>query len=181
MTDRRLVSKAEYARHRGVSGAAVSYWSRDGKIVVTDGKVDVEASDTMLAKTLHPIHGGKREPSNGRTAESRLSPAGINLVGSKTRQATVTAELLELRLSKERGEVHSSARCAQAIAAALAGPLSRLRSIGARTAPTLAAETNVKRIQDIVDDEVEAALGDAATALRALMRNAPSNGAPKEA
>jgi hypothetical protein len=45
-----LVTQAEYARHRGVSRAAVNQWKTAGAIVMEGTKVDLEASDAHLLK-----------------------------------------------------------------------------------------------------------------------------------
>lgn len=45
-----LVTQAEYARHRGVSRAAVSQWKTAGAIVMQESRVDLEASDAHLAR-----------------------------------------------------------------------------------------------------------------------------------
>jgi len=43
------MTKSEYARHRGVSAAMVSKYVREDRILVMpDGRVDVEISDTLL-------------------------------------------------------------------------------------------------------------------------------------
>jgi predicted site-specific integrase-resolvase len=40
-----LMSKAEYARHRGVSRQTVYDWIKKGELVMVGSKIDVEASE----------------------------------------------------------------------------------------------------------------------------------------
>jgi hypothetical protein len=63
VTDSGVVSKAEYARMRGVSDAYVSKLRRKGRLVLTDdGRVRVAESDALIARTRDPSRGGKRSP-----------------------------------------------------------------------------------------------------------------------
>ncbi|HBR1093684.1 TPA: hypothetical protein L9K91_003549 [Klebsiella variicola] len=45
-----LMSKAEYARHRGVSRQTVYDWVAKGEVVVSGTKIDVEATERSLQK-----------------------------------------------------------------------------------------------------------------------------------
>jgi hypothetical protein len=45
-----LVSQAEYARRCGVSSAAITQWKKAQRIVLQGNKIDVEASDALLAR-----------------------------------------------------------------------------------------------------------------------------------
>jgi phage terminase Nu1 subunit (DNA packaging protein) len=162
-------SKSEYARHRGVSPSLVTKWVKTGRIVLdAGGAVLFEASDAALATSSHPLHGGRRTAGSKRAA-APLAVGGF--IESKQRQTDATADLLELRLQRERGEVHETAACGQAITAALAGPLSKLDSLAVRIAPALAAETQVRRIQDVVEDEISMIRQEIADALRGLATN----------
>lgn len=44
-----LLTKAEFARRHGVSKPAVGKWEKNGWLVLSEGKVDAEASDKKLA------------------------------------------------------------------------------------------------------------------------------------
>lgn len=45
-----LMSKAEYARHRGVSRQTVYDWVAKGEVVLSGNKIDVEATARSLQK-----------------------------------------------------------------------------------------------------------------------------------
>jgi hypothetical protein len=161
----------------------VSKWKQAGRLVLDGHLVLLEPSIAALDGSLHPSRGGHLGGNGtrkriGQAPDASAPPPASGYIHSKTRQADFSAELLELRLRKERGELHETAGCRQAIAALLSGPLERLRSIGPRIAPALSVETNVRRIETMIDDEIDAALESIAAELRALAPDAPSNGHP---
>ena len=45
-----LIRKSEYAKRHGVSRAAVGKWVREGRVIIVDDLVDVEASDAQLER-----------------------------------------------------------------------------------------------------------------------------------
>jgi hypothetical protein len=49
-----LIKKSEYARRHNVSRAAVGKWALQGRIVLVNDLVDVEASDALLARMRNP-------------------------------------------------------------------------------------------------------------------------------
>lgn len=57
------MTQAEFAKRRGVTPARVSQWKTSGNIAMTpDGRVDVEASEWMLADRPAQNRGGKVKP-----------------------------------------------------------------------------------------------------------------------
>jgi hypothetical protein len=59
MTARPIVSQAEFARLRGVSRKTVTAWKRQDRLLLTsDGKVDVAASENLLALRPATYRGG---------------------------------------------------------------------------------------------------------------------------
>ena len=50
--NKQYMSQAAYARHHGVSRQRISALVRDGRVVLVDGQVDVEASDKKLEGSL---------------------------------------------------------------------------------------------------------------------------------
>ena len=49
-----LMSKAEYARHRGVSRQTVYDWVAKGEVVVSDTKIDVKATERQQQQHSSP-------------------------------------------------------------------------------------------------------------------------------
>jgi hypothetical protein len=50
-----LIKKSEYARRHNVSRAAVGKWALQGRIMLVNDLVDVEASDALLASVRNPV------------------------------------------------------------------------------------------------------------------------------
>lgn len=62
---RELITKAEYARRRGVSKQAVCKAANTGRITLVDGKVDPEVADVQWARNTDPAQAaraGKQSP-----------------------------------------------------------------------------------------------------------------------
>src|SRR5581483_10871725 len=73
MSDR-LVTQAEYARHRGKSRQYISRLARAGVLVMRGGKVDVAASDAVLDDRPEPV-------------SERVAAAGVASPGTTFAQA----------------------------------------------------------------------------------------------
>jgi hypothetical protein len=66
MTERPIVSQAEFARLRGVSRKTVTAWKRQERLLLTsDGKVDVAGSEKLLALRPGIYRGGKIKAAPG--------------------------------------------------------------------------------------------------------------------
>jgi hypothetical protein len=65
-----LVSQAEFARLKKVSGKTVSQWKSEGRIVIVEGKVDVEASQEKLLHNSGHRAKGRRAPVTPTTARA---------------------------------------------------------------------------------------------------------------
>lgn len=88
-----LVSKAAYARHRGVTRQAVDYALKVQRITAEpDGRIDVAKADAAWLANTHPIHGGVRIV-HGRAAGAgtRTARAGSRGPRAKSRPAPAAA------------------------------------------------------------------------------------------
>jgi hypothetical protein len=64
-----FVKKAEFARQRGVSRAALTAWQARGLLVLSDdGRVDVEASNARLEERPEIYRGGQCSPPSAEAA-----------------------------------------------------------------------------------------------------------------
>lgn len=175
------MTRAEFAKHRGVSKAAVTQWADAGRIVVdATGKVLVEPSETRLAETMNS-RGGKRQ--KGATGGVQQTPGVAQppqsdmpfdvsgsgtLTGARTAQATAKAKLDQLEYEQRVGALVVRALYDKALQDGLAPILSRLDSLSTRAAPKLLGEMDVRRIQDVIDDAVLEVRQDIADTLRAM-------------
>jgi hypothetical protein len=73
-----LVSQAEFARLKKVSRKTVSEWKSEGRIVITGGKVDVEASQKKLLHNSGHRAKGRRAPVTSTAARSAKVTPGLH-------------------------------------------------------------------------------------------------------
>lgn len=86
---RRVMSQAEYARHRGISKQGVNAHIKSGRLLpalTNDGQIDVEAADGLLSA-----------PAPSRP--------GSLLQTSKAEKARIDAEVAALDLARKKGEM----------------------------------------------------------------------------
>lgn len=69
------MTQAEFAKRRGVTPARVSQWKTSGNIAITpEGRVDVEASEWMLADRPAQNRGGKVKPPPAEMPKEKQKP-----------------------------------------------------------------------------------------------------------
>ena len=170
-----LVTKSEYARHREVHPALITRWSKNGRIKIVDGKVDVEASDAMLKESMDPARGGrggKRIPDVDR-GNTRSAPATVDpYTRVRTFRESFNAKSAEVAYRKAVGELVEREPYNRALADMIGPALQRLDTMSARLGARLAAETDVRKCQDIIDDEVASIRTEIADSARAMIESA---------
>jgi len=93
-----LITQAEYARHRGISQAAVKKAVDTGRIKLVNGKVDREKADQQWAQNTDPRQ--QRKPSKAAPAIQELAEEqGITIA-----EATRLLELEKLRKLKAEND-----------------------------------------------------------------------------
>ena len=116
-----IVSQAEFARLRGVSRATVTHWKNAGRLLLTsEGKVDVAASEELLAQRPERYRGGriKTKPTKGQPAvagealplldrmpEENVSSSNWTLAEAHRVKEIYLALLRKLEFEVERGEL----------------------------------------------------------------------------
>jgi hypothetical protein len=193
--ERRLMSKSAYARHRGVSPAMVTHWTKADRIAIVDGKVDAFESDAMLARTLDPARGGKGGKSerpgsrsmngkpggkpNGNPAGFQEQPevvdqvvapptAGATFQDARARRETFAASLAEVEFRKRVGELVELARVNAGIADMLGMVRRAVQRIPDALATQVAAEGDPRKCRILMSAECERTLSDLAAAIDAL-------------
>lgn len=180
-SDDGFVSRAAFARVMNVSRTAVTQWANADRIVIgPDGRVDLEASKAKLAAAAN-TQGGKRTrgvatvaagtgQGAGGSGDGHQGPpaGGRTLTDARMAQVDARAALDELELRERRGELIERTRFEKAIADGLGPILSQLGTLSSRIAAKVAGETDVRKIQDIIDDEVDKMRQDTADTLRAV-------------
>lgn len=165
----KLISKAAYARHRGVGKSAVSNWIARDQIVLKDGKVDVAASDAKLGAMVDPASGrdpvprpatnktssakakstaGVADSAQAQLAEERLGEIRERRIGQAMKNAQAAGELVEL------GEYQSR------LARFISGFCDRLSSELRGKSEALAKLTDKREVRAMLDEAIHTARTD---------------------
>ncbi len=172
------MSRAQFARRRSVSRAAVTQWIAAGRVVLTDdGLVDVTASEARLAQSATD-RGGKREAGisggvqsggNGRTPRGALPEPG-SLLHARTRRAQARGALDTLEYRERIRELVELAEVARALGDLTGPALLQLDGMPDRLDARLAAESDQRKVRQMLTDEIDAtkqAIANIASALLA--------------
>jgi len=151
-----LVSVRQYAKHRGVSHTAVQKAVKQGRIKLTDGKVDVQAADRDWSRNSSPVNAPKPP---ARTVPTGDGPAS----GPTYAQSRAVRELYLARLAKIEFEERAAklvSRDEVTVAAFTTARTVRdnLLNVPDRLAAMLAAEDDPTRVHEILTEEIRKAL-----------------------
>lgn len=192
-----LLSQAEYAKHRGVSEAAVSKAIKANRITLqADGKVDPVAADAQWAQNSRVRASAGKPPGSAASAAAgsaapaeqlalvpadpgaaqavESKPGESGYWASRTRREQAEAEMAEMKLAEQQGELIRVAAVRTALAGVLSSTRDSLMQMPARLSPVLAAETDPARVHDALQEEINKCLGQ----LSALPARLVTTGAP---
>ena len=154
------MSVADYAAHRGCSDSYVRRMRREDRLVLTNtGLIDVAASDAKLARQGDPLRGGNRQPGHKVDDHDAASMEGpvtgdISLREAMRRERLARARLAELELGEEAKQLARVKEVDRAVFTLARQALERLRSIPSRLRKSLAAETDPRACEALLDAEV---------------------------
>lgn len=110
-------------------------------------------------------------PAKPPPRDPEVPPAeGLDAVGAedygkwRARREAMAAQQAEIDLAKMRGELVPAAAVRAEFAKALAAIRESLLTLPGRMAPVLAAESDARRVQTLLDTEIRASLGHAVVA-----------------
>jgi len=162
-----LMTQAEYARHRGVGAPAVSNWKKAELLVWAEdpgrtGKllINVGLTDARLASRLDPMR-GRPATAVPAAAPSEMGEFALASPGGRS-VAAVRGELLEEQIVGQRlknaeaarelvARVEADRRCGEVGRMARERMHAMFRSMAER----LAAETDVRQIMTIGENEID--------------------------
>lgn len=151
----KLMTKKEYAQHRGISQPMVSKLVREDRILVTDdGKIDCEISDLLL-------DGFSESPLRNPNPRDELKSKLETVTDYATQRALLTqykAELAKLDLQKAKSESIDRASTIQVAFSTARRTRDAALRISDRLTPILAAESDHTKIHNILDTEIRQAL-----------------------
>lgn len=169
MTKVNLISLAEYATLRGCSKAAVTKAAQAGRISLIDGKIDPMIADAQWKANTRariPARAARVDPGLPAAAPGTTetpsagegASTGDDYWDSRGRREAAEAELAELKVAEQRRELIRVSAVETVWAASLAAAREHLLQVRARLAPLLAAETDVFKIEQLLDEEHSKAL-----------------------
>jgi hypothetical protein len=172
-----LMTQAQYAKHRGCSRVAVHNAVKENRISLIDGKIDANVADIQRAANTRARApssppaaaapsgrpGGGSKPSS--SAADPGDPGQVDVIDtpedywvSRGRREAAEAELAELKLAEQRGNLIQVKAVEVVLSNALAGMREHLLQVSSRLAPLLANESDNFKVQTLLDTEINQAL-----------------------
>lgn len=178
MTKVKLMSQAEYAKHRGVSAVAVHKAVKGRRISLVGDKIDPVVADIQWAANTRPrIDHAKREAEDLQSPLAAVSPAAAashvivarqvdapaapeDYWASRARREAAEAAIAEMKRDELEGHLIRADAIRAAWARRIATARDALLQIPARLAPLLAAEPSMERVAELLEVELRQALAD---------------------
>lgn len=159
MSDR-LMTQAEYARHRGKSRQYISRLAKAGVLVMRGGKVDASASDAVLDD--------RPEPVSERVAAVPIetAPAGTTFAQAKTADMVFRARLRKIEYDQRMGKLMETDLFRQRIEAILVVIKETVMAWPNRVAPEVAPLTDEREVWEVLMREARVLLHDTRSAVQ---------------
>lgn len=153
MSDR-LMTQAEYARHRGKSRQYISRLAKAGVLVMRGAKVDAPASDAVLDD--------RPEPVSERVAAAPIEAAstGTTFAQAKTADMVFKARLRKMEYDQRMGKLMETDLFRQRIEAILVVIRETVMAWPNRVAPEVAPLTDEREVWDVLMREARVLLND---------------------
>ncbi len=162
-----LMTKSEYARHRGVSAVAVHYAVQEGRISLINGKIDAAVADIQWqrnTRTRAPnrpaVDTDVQSTTAGAGSGAEPAAAGDDYWVSRARREAAEAHIAEMKRGELEGKLIRADVLRQAWSRKVASVRDALLQIPPRMAPVLAAESDMERVATLLEDELRAALAE---------------------
>jgi hypothetical protein len=167
----RLMTKAEYAKHRGVSRPYISKLAKNGILVMRGGKIDVAATDTVLDD--RPVDDVNVAPASGTAAAARpvtepSGQSGASFGQARTIEMVFRAKLRRLEFETKQGKLIEAEVYRKAVADAFRNFRDGMLGIPDRLATVIAAESDPKKVHLALKTEIARQLEAASSAVLAL-------------
>ncbi len=171
MAEVKTLSQSEYAKHRGVSEAAVSKAIKARRITLTqDGRIDPVAADAQWAANSRVRAGAGRPPASGGLGSAAVEdaqdskPGNADYWDARSRREMAEAETAEMELAKLKGELIEVKAVESVWAKTCSAVREHLLQVRSRLAPQLAAESDPFKVDQMLEAEHNQALAELATA-----------------
>jgi hypothetical protein len=156
-----LLSLRAYARHRGVSLAAVQKALRSGRISTTaEGMIDSDQADGEWDAKTRP---GQRQPDRGAPAATSGDPgSGLDYFRARAVRENYLARLAKIEFEEKTAKLVSRDEVQVAAFTKARTVRDNLLNIPDRLAATLAAETDADKVHQMLTTEIRKALDELA-------------------
>ncbi len=162
MKTRELITRAEYARRRGVAPRTIGKYVQRGVLPVHDDKIDPEECDRLLKNYLvEPLGSGKRTPGKGNPPKSPNGNSGEvknTYVEARTNEKNLKVELLEMDLQLKRGEMVLTKDVEVAAFTAAREIRDKMLNVPDQVSAICAGEMDELKVRDIIMNAIESGL-----------------------
>ena len=165
------VTRAEFARLRGIKPSYVTELAKAGRLVLTDDgkRVRVAESIASIEATRDPSkqavadrHAAGRAAQSDAPADEPESISNPDYQAARAKREHYAAEREEMRYRQEAGELLVATEVAGALSSILTELRTRLETLPDTLGPQLAPVTDEQQVRARLADEIEVALGDVA-------------------
>jgi hypothetical protein len=170
-TTPRLMTKSEYAKHRGVSKPYITKLAKNGVLVLRGGKVDVAATDTVLddkpvddVDAPPPIQQPAGVASPPRPADG-MGQGGATFGQARTIEMVFRAKLRRLEFETKQGKLIEAEVYRKTTANAFRAFRDGMLGIPDRVSTVVAAESDPKKVHLALKTEISRELEAAADAV----------------
>jgi hypothetical protein len=163
-----------YAKHRGVSHSAVIKAIKAGRIKKeADGTINPSVADASWQENTFPDTSVDVEPKFNKTKSEPLVTSGPSYAQSRAVKEAYNARLAKLSYEEKSGSLVRTDIVKVAWFNALRVLRDRVLNMPDRLAPILSAETDIKIIRDLLDEDLRQILDDTANTI--LKLNSPED------
>lgn len=159
MSDK-LMTQAEYARHRAKSRQYISRLAKAGVLVMRGGKVDVAASDAVLDDRPEPVS------ERVAAAPTETAPTGTTFAQARTADMVFKARLRKMEYDQRMGKLMETDLFRQRIEAILVAIKETVMAWPNRVAPEVAPLTDERAVWEVLMREVRVLLNDTRSAVQ---------------
>ncbi len=156
---RELITRAEYAKRKGVAARTIGKYVQKKMIPLHKNKIDPEEADRLLAEVLvQPLGSGRLTTADKEDKKAEGGPEKSDTdtyVGARTREKQLKVELLELDIQLKRGEMVLTKDVEFAAFSLARAVRDRMLNIPDRVAAILAAEHDETKVYNILIEQIE--------------------------
>ncbi|RZZ81962.1 hypothetical protein EAT51_07845 [Pseudoxanthomonas winnipegensis] len=177
MSSEATMTVAEFAVHRGCSDSYIRRMRRQGKLVMSaDGKlIRVAASDALLDDVTDPVRGGDRS-AGAEVPRQPLPTYAIPLDAISTQEAVrrerlARARTAELELGELSKELIRAKEAERAVFTLVRQALNAMMGMPSRLRATVAAESDPRACEALMEAEVRRIADDMRRGARTLLED----------